>query len=98
MPSLEELELAREIRRQFAKLPIDSKQLEIQVIRGKVYLGGKLGTIKGVDGVDLKSVVADITERLAKMPKIKQVILETRYFDANEKAKKHDGEAGHGKH
>ena len=78
MPTTEELELIRTIRREFAKRPIDSTRLEVQVIRGRVYLSGVVATIREEGGVDLKVEVAGLIERLSKIPIVKQVICDAK--------------------
>lgn len=80
MATAEELELARTIRREFSKRPIDSTRLEITCIRGRIYLSGTLSFDKeqGNESVRVKDEVAYLVQLIQRLPPVKQVIVECR--------------------
>lgn len=96
MATVEEVNLARDIRRLFAKRPIDSGRLEIQCIRGRVYLSGIITAQKEEVGVVVKSEVQGLIDVISKMSGVKQLFNECKMVEPEKKEKKeHEGPTGH---
>ncbi|HEY3331180.1 MAG TPA: BON domain-containing protein [Capsulimonadaceae bacterium] len=97
MATAEEVNLARDIRRMFAKKPVDSTRLEIQCIRGRVYLSGTINVQRDEVGVNAREEVLAAAELVSRMKGVKQVINELRVV-IPEKKKKPEHEASPGGH
>ena len=50
-------ELARYVRREFSRRPIDSTRLEVQVVNGRIYLSGTLANLRSQPNVPLQEEV-----------------------------------------
>ncbi len=101
MATVEEVNLARDIRRVFAKKPIDSGRLEIQCIRGRIYISGIITAQREAQGVIVKNEVAAVIEQIQKMSGVKQVFNECRVKEPEVKKKPgheehHAAGGGHG--
>jgi hypothetical protein len=98
MATSEEMELARAIRRMFAKKPIDSTRLEIQCIRGRVYLSGNITGTRDQAGVTVKGEVGDLVLQISRMAGVKQLINECKMVEPKPKEAPDHGAPGHGTH
>jgi hypothetical protein len=68
-----DVEIARTVRREFGKRPVDATRLDIQVSQGRVSLGGILTTLRDQKAVVLKDEVTMVIKQLTRDRNIKEV-------------------------
>ncbi len=68
-----DVEIARTVRREFGKRPVDTTRLDIQVAQGRVSLGGIVGRLRDQPNVSLKDEVAMVVKLLMRDRMIKEV-------------------------
>lgn len=75
----QDAELGRYIRREFARRPIDSTRLEIQVVGGRIYLSGTLANLRSQPQVNLQEEVALVEKLISGHRDAKGVFNQCRY-------------------
>ena len=68
-----DVEIARTVRREFGKRPVDATRLYIQVSQGRVSLGGVLGRLRDQPNVDLKEEIVMVIKQLGRDRNIREV-------------------------
>ncbi len=79
-----DVEIARTVRREFGKRPVDSTRLDVQVSQGRVSLAGIVGMLRDKPDVILKDEIAHVMKQLMRERIIKDVQDLTRLIQ-NEK-------------
>jgi hypothetical protein len=68
-----DVEIARTVRREFGKRPVDATRMDVQVSQGRVSLGGILCTLRDQRNVILKDEVTMVIKQLTRDRNIKEV-------------------------
>lgn len=66
-------EIARNVRREFGRRPVDATRLDVQVAQGRVSLAGIVTTLRDQRAVNLKEEMALITKQLMRERQIREV-------------------------
>ncbi|MDH7600672.1 MAG: hypothetical protein QHI38_00815 [Armatimonadota bacterium] len=75
--SIVDASMSRELRRELAKHPVDTSQLEVHVIHGVAYLRGRLDKLRGYyEDLDLEQELTRIIKALRNKPGIRDVVCE----------------------
>lgn len=72
---LEDIELRRQLMHEVAKRPIDYSLLDLQVMRGVVYLRGTVRKLRGYDA-DPEKVIETLCRIFRQKPGIREVVNE----------------------
>jgi hypothetical protein len=62
----EDAEIARNVRRELAKRPIDSTMVDVQVKAGKITLAGRLGRLRDAHEINLKSEIDIVMKMMTR--------------------------------
>ncbi len=68
-----DVEIARLVRREFARRPVDSTRLDVQSAQGKVSLAGIVTTLRDQRDINLKEEIALITKQLMRDRLVREV-------------------------
>ena len=79
-------EIARNVRREFSKRPVDATRLDVQVAQGKVSLAGIVGQLRDQPNVDLKDEISTVIKQLMRDRLVKEVQDLTRLIHADKDA------------
>ena len=76
---LEDKAMRLRITREISKFNIDTTRIDVKVINNIVYIGGEVSRLR-VPGAptDVRKVLELIREDIEKMPKITDVVMDTR--------------------
>jgi hypothetical protein len=81
MPSIEDAQLVRRIRRELDKRQLDFTRTEIEADKGRVRIAGNITFLKDVTRIRVKSEVADILVMLQKFPGVYQITCDARIIE-----------------
>lgn len=87
-------ELMRTIRREFSKRPVDTTRLDVQVVSGRVTLGGTVTNLRDQPLVDLKEELTMIEKILMRNSLVKQLSMQCRINQVEVKEKENEGPRG----
>ncbi|MGD9519754.1 MAG: hypothetical protein AB7W28_09570 [Armatimonadota bacterium] len=75
---LEDKQAARMAEREVHKVAIDPSLVTVTVINDVVYVGGRVRRLRTPEGrgLDLKKAMADLEERLRRLPGIRDVVID----------------------
>lgn len=91
-------ELIRLIRREFAKRPVETTRLDIQVTNGRVILGGTLSNLRDQPLIDLREELNVLEKILSRSSLVKHLTVQVRLNQMEVKEKDHDGGRGKMRH
>ncbi|MGQ9456427.1 MAG: hypothetical protein ACUVRS_00135 [Armatimonadota bacterium] len=75
--SIVDASMTRDLRREIAKHPVDSSQLEVHVMHGVAYLRGRLEKLRGYhEDIDLEEELTRIVKVMRNKPGIRDVVCE----------------------
>ena len=77
-------ELARNVRREFGRRPMDSTRLDVQVSAGRITLTGTLAVLREQPGVNLQSEVILVTRLLTRDRLVKAIYDQLTYSRAHQ--------------
>ncbi|MDR3707904.1 MAG: hypothetical protein P4L33_06370 [Capsulimonadaceae bacterium] len=89
MATAEEMELGRNIRRQFGRTSLDTTRMELTINKGVIYITGTIGPPKDEVGYYVKGEVGDVVLLIQKMPGVKQVVVGCKMVEQKKKEEKH---------
>ncbi|MBV9849426.1 MAG: hypothetical protein JO250_07045 [Armatimonadetes bacterium] len=90
--------IIRNIRREMGKRPIDPTRVDIQVVNGRVSLGGVVTHLRDQPDVDLKSEMDMIQKMIMRDPKVSDVAVNVRLREAEEQKKEEPDSRGRMRH
>jgi len=90
-------EIIRTVRREFGRRPVDATRLDIQVVSGRVTLGGILTTLRDQRDINLKDEVDTVMKLLMRDRLIKEVSNSARLIEA-EKVQEEENTRGRSRH
>jgi len=59
-------EMARYVRREFGRRPLESTRLEIQVVQGRIYLSGTLAPLRSQPAVHIEDEIAIVEKVISQ--------------------------------
>lgn len=83
-------ELLRNLRREFARRPVDITRLDIQVSQGRIIMAGQIAHLRDQPNVELRDEMAIIEKIFSRNPNCKSLTLQVR-FVPKEADEKHEG-------
>jgi hypothetical protein len=90
MPSIEDAQLVRRIRRELDRHPLDFTRTEIESDKGRVRFAGTITFQKDVYRIKVKNVMADILLQLPKIPGIRFVTNDARMIERQDDMEKQE--------
>lgn len=85
-----DVEIARAVRREFGKRPVDCTRLDIQVSQGRVSLSGILGKLRDQPDVNLKDELTMVMKQLSRERLIKEVQEMVRLVEPQKETEDHN--------
>jgi hypothetical protein len=79
-------EIARNVRREFGKRPVDATRLDVQVTQGRVSLAGIVGQLRDQRDINLKDEMSTIIKQLMRDRLVKEVQDMTRLVQTEKEA------------
>lgn len=75
---LEDKATGRRILRELYKLPLDAALVNINVINGVCYIGGRVRRAKGPQfrGLEMKKIVEELREMVMRFPGVRDVFVD----------------------
>jgi len=86
----EDAEIARTVRRELAKRPLDSTQMDIQVKAGKITMAGRVMHLSEDKGANLRSEIEIVIKLLSRERIVKGVYDQLHYVTDHSEDHKDD--------
>ena len=83
-------EIIRNIRREFGKRPVDTTRLDVQVLNGKVTLGGTIAHLRNAPNVSLQAEVEVIHRLITRDRLVREVFDQLNYARSEEEKSAND--------
>ena len=87
MPTSEEIDLLKRIRREIAKKAVDAGRLEITLIKGHIHFAGVVNPVRNAIGVSTKQEMADVIGVMQRWEGIKSIVNDSRMIEKEAKHK-----------
>lgn len=85
-----DVEIARLVRREFGRRPVDATRLDLQVSQGRVTLSGIITTLRDQRSVNLKEEIALITKQLMRDRLVREVQDQLRLVQTEKEQEDHN--------